>query len=264
MNFWLSLSTGFRAPQTFDEDLHISVSGGERIKIYLAHNLQEEKSYSLSASADLYHQFGNVQTNLLIEGFYTDLSHVFSERYLPQPDPDGNKILERYNGTGARVAGTNMEGKATFSQWFQLQAGMTLQQSKYNDAEQWSTSAPAERKMFRTPNTYGYFTSTFTPVKDFSASLSGTYTGHMLVQHVKSSGTPVDLAVKTPTFMDVNVKLSYDFHLFRATLLQLYGGIQNVTNAYQKDFDKGYNRDSNYIYGPASPRSFYTGIKMRF
>ncbi|MCH3970121.1 MAG: TonB-dependent receptor [Prevotella sp.] len=264
MNFRLSLSTGFRAPQTFDEDLHISVSGGERIKIYLAHNLQEEKSYSLSASADLYHQFGNVQTNLLIEGFYTDLSHVFSERYLPQPDPDGNKILERYNGTGARVAGTNMEGKATFSQWFQLQAGMTLQQSKYNDAEQWSTSAPAERKMFRTPNTYGYFTSTFTPVKDFSASLSGTYTGHMLVQHVKSSGTPVDLAVKTPTFMDVNVKLSYDFHLFRATLLQLYGGIQNVTNAYQKDFDKGYNRDSNYIYGPASPRSFYTGIKMRF
>ncbi|MCH3994225.1 MAG: TonB-dependent receptor [Prevotella sp.] len=262
MNFRLTFSTGFRAPQTFDEDLHISVSGGERIKIHLADNLREEKSYSLSASADLYHQFGNVETNLLIEGFYTNLSHVFSERYLPQPDQDGNKVLERYNGTGAKVAGANIEGKATFSQWFQLQAGMTFQQSKYNDAEQWSTSAPKERRMFRTPDTYGYLASTFTPVKNFSASLSGNYTGHMLVQHVKSSGTPVDIAVKTRTFMNINLKLSYDFHLFQTSTLQLYGGIQNITNAYQKDFDKGYNRDSNYIYGPASPRSFYAGIKI--
>nr|WP_308571022.1 TonB-dependent receptor [uncultured Prevotella sp.] len=262
MNFRLTFSTGFRAPQTFDEDLHISVSGGERIKIHLADNLREEKSYSLSASADLYHQFGNVETNLLIEGFYTNLSHVFSERYLPQPDQDGNKVLERYNGTGAKVAGANIEGKATFSQWFQLQAGMTFQQSKYNDAEQWSTSAPKERRMFRTPDTYGYLASTFTPIKNFSASLSGNYTGHMLVQHVKSSGTPVDIAVKTRTFMNINLKLSYDFHLFQTSTLQLYGGIQNITNAYQKDFDKGYNRDSNYIYGPASPRSFYAGIKI--
>jgi outer membrane receptor for ferrienterochelin and colicins len=262
MNFRLTFSTGFRAPQTFDEDLHISVSGGERIKIHLADNLREEKSYSLSASADLYHQFGNVETNLLIEGFYTNLSHVFSERYLPQPDQDGNKVLERYNGTGAKVAGANIEGKATFSQWFQLQAGMTFQQSKYNDAEQWSASAPKERRMFRTPDTYGYLASTFTPIKNFSASLSGNYTGHMLVQHVKSSGTPVDIAVKTRTFMNINLKLSYDFHLFQTSTLQLYGGIQNITNAYQKDFDKGYNRDSNYIYGPASPRSFYAGIKI--
>ena len=43
---------GFRAPQAFDEDLHIAVAGGERIRIKLADNLREEKSHSFSASAD--------------------------------------------------------------------------------------------------------------------------------------------------------------------------------------------------------------------
>jgi outer membrane receptor for ferrienterochelin and colicins len=34
-------------------------------------------------------------------------------------------------------------------------------------------------------------------------------------------------------------------------------------NAYQTDFDIGKNRDSNFIYGPAQPRTFFGGIKLR-
>ena len=45
---------------------------------------------------------------------------------------------------------------------------------------------------------------------------------------------------------------------------QLYGGVQNLFNAYQSDFDQGKNRDSSYIYGPASPRSYFAGVKMSF
>ena len=40
-------------------------------------------------------------------------------------------------------------------------------------------------------------------------------------------------------------------------------GVQNILNAYQKDFDIEKNRDSNYVYGPARPRSFYAGLKMK-
>ena len=53
--------------------------------------------------------------------------------------------------------GINIEGKAAFTRWFDLQAGITLQQSRYKEPEQWSEDpevAPT-RKMFRTPNTYG-------------------------------------------------------------------------------------------------------------
>ena len=35
-------------------------------------------------------------------------------------------------------------------------------------------------------------------------------------------------------------------------------------NAFQKDFDKGELRDSNYIYGPSLPRSLMFGTALRF
>ena len=36
--------------------------------------------------------------------------------------------------------------------------------------------------------------------------------------------------------------------------LQVNGGVQNIFNAFQKDLDKGMNRDSKYFYGPTQPR----------
>ncbi|WP_428845440.1 TonB-dependent receptor [Alistipes putredinis] len=262
----LSYSSGFRAPQAFDEDMHIAIVGGERVRIRLADDLREERSHSLSLSADLYHRFGKVQTNLLVEGFYTTLDHVFALRPLPDPDTDGSTIKERYNGSGARVMGINIEGKAAFTRWFDLQAGITLQQSRYKKPEQWSEDpevAPT-RKMFRTPNTYGYLTAQLTPVRNLQAAITGTYTGKMLVQHMAGSGTPVDRAVTTPRFFDLNLKVSYDVILYKEIALQLHAGIQNIFNAYQKDFDRGADRDSGYIYGPSLPRSWFVGAKISF
>lgn len=266
VNLRITYAGGFRAPQAFDEDLHVGVVGGERLVTVLAKNLKEERSNSFSVSADLYHKFGNVQTNLLIEGFYTDLNNVFALRQLDQPDAQGNAVQERYNAYGAKVLGLNIEGKAMFTRWFSLQAGLTLQQSHYDEAIAWNDEVPEQKykKMMRTPNTYGYFTASFTPVKRFTASVTGNYTGSMLVGHSAGSGVEEPVAVNTPKFMEVNMKLSYDFPIYKYLTLQVNGGIQNITNAYQKDFDKGWNRDSNYIYGPSLPRSYYVGVKISY
>ena len=132
VNLRITYAGGFRAPQAFDEDLHVGVVGGERLVTILANNLKEERSNSFSVSADLYHKFGAVQTNLLIEGFYTDLNNVFALRQLNEPDAQGNTVQERYNAYGAKVLGLNIEGKAMFTRWFTLQAGVTLQQSHYD------------------------------------------------------------------------------------------------------------------------------------
>lgn len=266
VNLRITYAGGFRAPQAFDEDLHVGVVGGERLVTVLAKNLKEERSNSFSVSADLYHKFGNVQTNLLIEGFYTDLNNVFALRQLDQPDAQGNTVQERYNAYGAKVLGLNIEGKAMFTRWFSLQAGLTLQQSHYDEAIAWNDEVPEQKykKMMRTPNTYGYFTASFTPVRRFTASVTGNYTGSMLVGHSAGSGVEKPVAVNTPKFMEVNMKLSYDFTIYKYLTLQVNGGIQNITNAYQKDFDKGWNRDSNYIYGPSLPRSYYVGVKISY
>lgn len=266
VNLRITYAGGFRAPQAFDEDLHVGVVGGERLVTVLAENLKEERSNSFSVSADLYHKFGNVQTNLLIEGFYTDLNNVFALRQLDQPDAQGNTVQERYNAYGAKVLGLNIEGKAMFTRWFSLQAGLTLQQSHYDEAIAWNDEVPEQKykKMMRTPNTYGYFTASFTPVKRFTASVTGNYTGSMLVGHSAGSGVEKPVAVNTSKFMEVNMKLSYDFPIYKYLTLQVNGGIQNITNAYQKDFDKGWNRDSNYVYGPSLPRSYYVGVKISY
>ena len=266
VNLRLTYAGGFRAPQTFDEDLHVGVVGGERLITVLADNLKEERSNSFSLSADLYHKFGSVQTNLLIEGFYTDLNNVFALRQLDQPDAQGNTVQERYNAYGAKVLGLNIEGKAMFNRWFTLQAGLTLQQSHYDEAIAWNDEVPEQKykKMMRTPNTYGYFTATFTPLKRFTASVTGNYTGSMLVGHSAGSGVEKPVAVNTPRFMEVNMKLAYDFPIYKYFTLQVNGGIQNITNAYQNDFDKGWNRDSSYIYGPSLPRSYFVGVKVSY
>jgi outer membrane receptor for ferrienterochelin and colicins len=41
VNFRLSYSEGFRAPQYFDEDLHVDIAGGEHIVRILSKDLQE-------------------------------------------------------------------------------------------------------------------------------------------------------------------------------------------------------------------------------
>ena len=43
----------------------------------LADNLREERSNSYSGSVDWTTHFGHWQANILVEGFYTDLRHVF-------------------------------------------------------------------------------------------------------------------------------------------------------------------------------------------
>lgn len=265
LNFRLSYSTGFRSPQAYDEDFHVAVVGGERVVTVLAPGLRHESSQSVSGSVDWYSQIGDVQTNLLFEAFYTDLSHVFALRQLDEPDAAGNAVLERYNGSGARVAGINVEGKAAYGSRASLQMGVTWQRSRYKEPERWSDNADVApvRRMFRTPDLYGYLTASWLPMRRLTAAISATYTGSMLVQHLEGSGTPVDVAVDTPSFFDANLKLTYEIPLRGSACLDLSAGIMNIFNAYQNDFDRGYLRDSGYIYGPMMPRSITAGISFR-
>lgn len=272
VNIRFSYAEGFRAPQAFDEDLHISNVGGELVSIARAKGLKEERSRSLNASLDWYHYFGDFQANLLVEGFYTKLSDPFVLT-APVEDPDGSGYLiqTRVNGSGAKVYGGTLEGKIAYRDKVQLQAGLTVQRSVYDSPEEWSADtehlSDEERhsdKILRTPNVYGYFTATCTPTKALSIALNGNYTGRMYVPHLLSevNGT-ADALVKSPDFFELGAKLAYDID-FSGLCLQLNVGVQNIFNSYQNDFDKGASRDSGYIYGPGAPRSYFAGMKLSF
>jgi outer membrane receptor for ferrienterochelin and colicins len=260
LNFRASYSTGFRAPQAFDQDLHISIAGGEPVLTVLDQDLRPERSGSFSLSADIYYNVSDWMFNLLIEGFRTNLNDVFVLTESGEQS-GGQVVMVRTNGKGALVQGINLEGRIIPFQELQIQFGATFQKSEYVDAQSWSESITPQKRMFRTPDNYAFLVANYNPVKNFRISLSGTYTGSMLVRHY-AGYIETDREVETPEFIDLSLKLSYDLKLLEKTRIQINGGIQNMFNSYQKDKDQGPDRDSSFIYGPAMPRTLFFGAKI--
>ena len=257
----LTWSTGFRAPQAYDEDLHVTAVGGEGVLIKLADGLKPEYSNSFSGSADWTLRSGHFLFNILAEAFYTSLSDVF---YLQNigTDSHGNTVQERRNGDGAHVYGVNLDAKASHGNNVSLQAGMTLQRSRYKEWTSWSEDplvAPV-KNMPRTPDLYGYFTLNVKPSRPLDLTLSGIYTGRMYVPHFSEQ----DVMKRTSDFVELSAKASYTFALGHHLNLQLNCGVQNILDAFQSDLDKGEYRDSGYFYGPTQPRTLFVGCKMMF
>ena len=145
----VSYASGYRAPQIYEEDLHVGAVGGEVSLITLDENLKPEYSHSVSGSIDMYKRFGKWDLNLTLEGFFTQLNDVF---ILDENghDAQGNLLLTRTNASGARVAGLNVEAKVGYGHLLTFQAGYTYNHSRYIEPEQWSENpniAP-QRRMF--------------------------------------------------------------------------------------------------------------------
>ena len=261
VNFRASYSYGFRAPQAFDEDLHIDNVGGTVSMIRLSDDLAVEKSQSVSVSADIYHSWGNWQANMLAEGFFTDLDDVFALRELGFEN--GILIKERHNESGARVFGGNLEGKVAYKNLLQVQMGVTVQNSRYKELRSWGEGVESTRAMFRTPDLHGYMTASYNLFKELTLALTGTYTGSMLVEH-HAGMIEKNMTVRTPDFWDMGLKAAYNLKLYENFNLQVNAGVQNILNSFQNDFDSGADRDSGYMYGPTLPRTFFIGLKLMY
>ena len=259
----VSYASGYRVPQIYEEDLHVGAVGGEVSLITLDENLKPEYSHSISGSIDMYKRFGKWDLNLTLEGFFTQLNDVFT-LVENGHDAHGNLLLTRTNASGARVAGMNIEAKVGFGHLLTFQAGYTYNHSRYIEPLQWSENpniAP-QRRMFRTPDHYGYFLCNIEPVKYFHIVTNGKVTGNMLVQHF-AGYVPEDEEVITPTFFEWDIKLCYDIPLYKHYTLEINAGVKNILDQFQSDLDKGMDRDAGFIYGPATPRTFFAGINLK-
>lgn len=265
----LSYSSGYRAPQAYSEDLHIDALNHSVSIIEQDENLRPERSHSFSASADYYHNFGRVQMNVMVEGFYTMLNDVFAlKNTRTELNDEGYQVVYklRHNASGARVGGVTAEVKLGIPSIFDVQLGYTFQRSRYVQAEQWSDDVVAQRRIFRSPDHYGYINSNFDITRDLRASLFGTFTGNMLVQHAANTTIDgmerPDSEFTTPSFWDFGLKVGYTFHLTELINLEINCGVKNIFDSYQRDLDIGAGRDSAYIYGPSLPRTYFFGVKL--
>ena len=168
-NIRATYAKGFRAPQVFDEDLHVGVVGGEAQRVTNADDLRPEISHSFSLSNDMYFTLGGAQVNLLIEGFYTRLLDVFTN--YKDKSENGISYYTRHNygindngqqvSSGTKILGLNLEGKIAY-RWLSLQAGLTLSSNKYDVNQEWGV-----RQKVKGDHDAAYYES-FVPKKDGS------------------------------------------------------------------------------------------------
>ena len=255
-------STGFRAPQAFDTDLHIAFAGGGVSRISLDDDLVEERSNSFSASINYDKSTENFIAGFTVEGFYTKLKNAF---YLnPIGEDEFGQRFEKQNGDAAVVQGITLETRANYKRKMQLEAGFTIQTSEFSTVVETIEGLAPRREFLRTPNEYGFATLSYMPNNKFNTNLNYVYTGDMLIAHF--AGAPeqtVNEYKTTPSFHEFSWRTSYRFDIDNIGAgLEVFGGIKNIFNAYQDDFDTGKNRDSNYVYGPGMPRTFFIGLRI--
>jgi outer membrane receptor for ferrienterochelin and colicins len=253
-----SYAKGYRAPQVFDEDLHILTSGSRKIIHRNAPGLKQETSQSFMASIDFQQEIGNAKTNLLVEGFYTMLQNPFVNEY---GEIDENGVVEytRVNAEeGALVKGVNTEFTVIPSSEVSFRIGFTIQQSKFEEEQEFD-----EHRFLRTPSSYGFLAADWRTTKKLAISTSGTYTGRMLVPYFGNTlENPEDGELRESNpFFDLGLRIGYDVKVNGATM-QVFGGVKNMFNSYQNDFDYGNDRDPGYIYGPNQPRAIYFGLRI--
>ncbi|MDO5523854.1 MAG: TonB-dependent receptor [Bacteroidia bacterium] len=260
--FRLTWGTGFRAPQAFDTDMHIAFAGGGVSRISLAPNLKEERSNSFSGSVNYDKATERHIYGFTLEGFYTRLNDAFHLQ--PAGRDNFGELFEKQNGPGATVKGITLELRANYNQKVQLESGFTWQKSRHAEAVENIEGLEAKRRFLRTPDDYGYAILSFFPVKNLNASISGVYTGKML--HTKFSPNETIQANEyrtSPSFTEFSAKVGYTIELpFFDSGLEIFGGVKNIGNFYQNDFDNYRNRDSDYTWGPGLPRTFYVGFKV--
>ncbi|MBL0074117.1 MAG: TonB-dependent receptor [Bacteroidetes bacterium] len=262
LQFRISGSTGFRAPQAFDSDLHIAFSGGGIALTTIDPNLIPEKSVSYSGSLDYNYGTSNYIYGFTVSSFYTSLANTFILEEIESSQQE--TALFRTNGDGAIVQGATFEVRGNYNYKIEGDAGLTVQKSRYQSSLFWSNEVEGTKSFLRTPEVYGYFSLTLQPFKKLKTGVSGIYTGTMLAPHFAGApGVLKDELVQTRDFLELNFKIEYT-GIFTARALQfkLGAGIQNITNAFQQDFDSGPNRDSNYMYGPGRPRTYFLSLRL--
>ena len=260
---------GFRAAQAFNEDLHISSVGGEPLFVILSDNLETEYSNAFTGSLNYSKNINLLQMDFLVEGFYTTLENPFTQVSTGAILPNGSIVEEVRNGAGARVYGTNFEFGLSPNKRWQFQVGGTLQNTSYDEPQviyETDGTLPNENdiiitEFLRNPNFYGYFNAAWIPNKKFNVDVTGTYTGSMIVPLVIRDSGFLQLN-DVGSFFDVNLKLESHFDFSDDFMTTISLGVKNMFNNYQNDFDTGPTRDSDYVYGPNAPRTFFIGLKF--
>jgi outer membrane receptor for ferrienterochelin and colicins len=248
-------SSGFKAPQVFDEDLHITQVGGEGQIIKNSNDLKEERGNTFYGGIEYQELIDVIGFKLSINGFLTRLKDTFILVENDNPATDEFEF-SRINGHGSRVQGIEAEVGLRFAK-AEITSGITVQSSLLDEPEPDFGST----KIFRTPDIYGNMVFNYDVTHRFGFMMASKYTGPMFVPHY-AGFVEQDRLEKTRAFLTVDLVASYKIPLAGAFIGIFTAGVYNLTDDFQDDFDQGIYRDAGYVYGPMVPRRVLFGFSI--
>lgn len=248
-------SSGFKAPQVFDEDMHIAVVGGDPQIIRNSDDLSEERGHTVYSGLEYRGIIDRVGLKLSVNGFYTKIDDSFLLTEIDNPTNNAMEFL-RINGPGLRVQGIEGEVGLRFDR-AELLSGVIIQSSLLDEPEPDFGS----RNIFRTPDVYGSLRFKWDFTNRFNIMFTTKYTGSMVVPHY-AGYIEQDRLEETKTFLTLDFIASYNIPIVGGFWGTLTGGVYNITNDFQNDFDHGINRDAGYVYGPLIPRRILLGFTI--
>jgi outer membrane receptor for ferrienterochelin and colicins len=263
-----SYSSGFRAPQVFDEDLHITQAGGVAQVIRNASGLEEESSQSVALGFEWNPWLdpevfpeglllaSDKPITLEINAFLTRLEDTFDIVETDNPATPEQEFT-RVNSFGADVYGAEFNLVWDLAKDLRLDLGYVEQRSLFDEP----AGDFGSRSFDRTPERYGVIGLTWN-APWCGVFLGGKYTGPMEVNHY-AGDIPEDRLETSPSFFTVDLALTREF-IVKDSEVTLTAGVKNLFDDYQDDLDSGPNRDSGYVYGPRYPRMFHLGCKIAF
>ena len=243
----VSLSRGFRAPQVFDEDLHLSSAGGEVRLVRLDPALREERATNVMTGIEWKPTVGPGQGLVEVNAFHTRLTDLF-HTITTATD------MFKTNLGGAKVSGVELNLGWGIGDDLVIQGGVVVQRARFDAPEPTFGS----RDFFRSPRHYGNLTVRWKSHSGWDAFVGARLTGSMVAPHLTGYIAASRLE-HTPRFFTVDGSVG---RAIGPLTIAMVG--RNLTNAYQRDLDQGPLRDAAYVYGPRMPRSFGLTTRVTF
>ncbi len=251
----VSFAQGIRAPQVFDEDLHIASVGGEARIVVVDPALRPERSRNLMAGGEWKPALFGGQALLEVNGFHTTLRDQFHLQEQDAPGTAAREFLKTNLGT-AVVRGIEANVGWGRGDHLVLQGGLVVQRSTFDTPDPDFGSL----RFFRTPDVYGNASLTVRDVLPVDVFAGLRMTGSMLAPHY-AGAIPENRLERTPSFLQVDLSVSR--RIARGPVpMTLTLAVRNLTNAYQRDLDQGPLRDAGYVYGPRLPRTVTIAMRI--
>lgn len=254
--------TGFRAPQPFDEDLHIELIAGGRAKTIQAPDLREERSFSTLLGATWNPAFADGKMTVEATGFYTGLDGTFTNSAIQGDPATGENFRVRYNGPDAEVGGLELNLGALPLPSLRIDAGYVVQFARYKAPvtlfDDGTGTVVAERDFLETPRHYAVVQATYARPEAGSVTVSAVYTGPMKDINLRTG----ILNARTPDFLVWNATVSRSFQWRDLPKTSVTLGVKNLFDSRQRDLESGVDRDPYYLYGPRTPRTVFASVGM--